>query len=128
MAIKCPKCNADNPDTKQFCGECGTQLPSLEDARVTETLETPKEELTTGSTFAERYQIIEKLGKGGMGKVYRAIDKKLNEEVANVGMSDPPGHFVLFCKLQKGGLRVMTRILRKFSLFRMILLRKLPML
>ena len=22
-----------------------------------------------------------------------------------VGMSDPPGHFVLFCKLQKGGLR-----------------------
>jgi len=22
----------------------------------------------------------------------------------HVGMSDPPGHFVLFCKLQKGGL------------------------
>jgi len=45
-------------------------------------METPKEELTTGSTFANRYQIIEELGKGGMGRVYRAIDKKLNEEVA----------------------------------------------
>ncbi len=82
MAIKCPKCNADNPDTKQFCGDCGTQLPSLEDVEVTETIEAPKEELTTGSTFAGRYQIIEELGKGGMGKVYRVLDKKLKEEIA----------------------------------------------
>jgi len=82
--MKCPKCHSDNPDTKRFCGECGTQLPPSEEisAPPTETLETPTEELTTGSTFAGRYQIIEELGKGGMGKVYRVIDKKLNEEVA----------------------------------------------
>jgi serine/threonine-protein kinase len=48
----------------------------------TETLQTPIKELTTGSTFAGRYQIIEELGKGGMGKVYRVLDKRLNEEVA----------------------------------------------
>jgi TolB-like protein/Tfp pilus assembly protein PilF/predicted Ser/Thr protein kinase len=41
----------------------------------------PIEELITGSTFADRYQVIEELGKGGMGRVYRVLDKKLNEEV-----------------------------------------------
>ncbi|MFX0200321.1 MAG: protein kinase [Candidatus Hodarchaeota archaeon] len=82
MANTCPKCNADNPDTKQFCGDCGTQLPSIKDVEVTETLETPKEELTTGSTFAGRYQIIEELGKGGMGRVYKVLDKEVNAKVA----------------------------------------------
>ena len=84
MAIKCPKCQAENPETKQFCGDCGTPLPSSKEFPVsqTETLKTPLKELTTGSTFARRYQIIEELGKGGMGKVYRVLDKKLKEEVA----------------------------------------------
>src|SRR5512135_393553 len=83
--MKCPKCQADNPDTKQFCADCGTRLvPFAKDiyAGLTETLQTPIHELTTGSTFAGRYQIIEELGHGGMGKVYRVLDKKINEEVA----------------------------------------------
>ena len=84
MAVKCPKCNFENPAYTKFCGECSAPLPSSKKISVfpTETLETPKEELTTGSFFAGRYQIIEALGKGGMGKVYRVLDKKLNEEVA----------------------------------------------
>jgi len=81
MTIICPKCQHENPEGTVFCGQCGTPLPSQK-STVTKTMETPKEELTTGSTFAKRYQIIEELGKGGMGKVYRAVDKKLNEEVA----------------------------------------------
>jgi serine/threonine protein kinase len=83
VLIKCPKCHSDNPDDTRFCGNCAAPLhPSEEISAPTETLEAPKEKLTTGSTFAERYQIIEELGKGGMGKVYRALDKELNEEVA----------------------------------------------
>jgi serine/threonine protein kinase/Tfp pilus assembly protein PilF len=35
-----------------------------------------------GAVFAGRYQIIEELGKGGMGRLYRTLDLKLQEEVA----------------------------------------------
>ena len=82
--MKCPKCHTDNPDTQQFCGKCGIQLIPSEKISLTKTkiVETPIEELSLGSIFAVRYQIIEELGKGGMGRVYRALDKKLNEEVA----------------------------------------------
>jgi serine/threonine protein kinase/predicted Zn-dependent protease len=82
MAKKCPKCQSDNPETATFCADCGTQLPSIEDIEVTETIEAPKEQLTRGTTFAGRYEIIEELGKGGMGRVYRVEDTKLNQEVA----------------------------------------------
>jgi serine/threonine-protein kinase len=84
VAIRCSKCHFENSDTARFCSNCAAPLTPSEDIQFsqTKTLETPKEELTTGSTFDGRYQIIEELGKGGMGKVYRVLDKKLNEEVA----------------------------------------------
>jgi eukaryotic-like serine/threonine-protein kinase len=35
-----------------------------------------------GSVFADRYEILENIGKGGMGVVFRARDRRLDEEVA----------------------------------------------
>jgi len=82
MAIKCPKCHSNNTDTARFCSNCATPLPTSKEIPVTATLETPTAELSRGTTFAFRYEIIEELGKGGMGKVYRVEDRKIKEEVA----------------------------------------------
>jgi len=79
--MKCPKCDTANPSDSKYCKECATPLPSQE-VSVTKTLEAPTEEFTRGSTFAGRYEIIEELGKGGMGRVYRVEDTKLKQEVA----------------------------------------------
>jgi hypothetical protein len=82
--MKCPKCHFENPDDSKFCKECSTQVISSEKISLshTKTLETPKEEFTRGTTFAERYDFIEELGTGGMGNVYKVFDKKIKEEVA----------------------------------------------
>ncbi|NIN92859.1 protein kinase [bacterium] len=82
MGVECPKCKTENTSDSEFCKKCATPLPSSKEIPITETLETPTEELTRGTVFASRYEIIEELGKGGMGKVYRVEDKKIKEEVA----------------------------------------------
>jgi serine/threonine protein kinase/tetratricopeptide (TPR) repeat protein len=84
---KCPHCSGDNSDSQRFCGECGTPLsPDTPgppgDPSLAETVRLPTAELPAGSVFANRYQIIEELGAGGMGRVYRVLDKTLGEEIA----------------------------------------------
>jgi len=82
MGIECSKCKTKNTADSQFCKKCGTPLPESKNGGITDTMEAPKEELTRGSLFAERYEIIEELGRGGMGRVYRVEDLKLKQEIA----------------------------------------------
>ena len=48
----------------------------------TQTVDDPLPDLPRGSLFAGRYEVIEELGSGGMGSVYKVYDKKLKEKVA----------------------------------------------
>ncbi len=82
--MKCPSCGIENLEDSKFCRKCATPLPSSKDIpdSRTETASTPIKELTTGSTFAGRYQIIEELGHGAAGKVYKVYDTKIKEKIA----------------------------------------------
>jgi tetratricopeptide (TPR) repeat protein/tRNA A-37 threonylcarbamoyl transferase component Bud32 len=84
MALRCPRCQRENPNDAAYCAHCRTPMPqSGNHAASTETVAMPVPgELQTGATFAGRYLVIEELGRGGMGRVYKVFDEKIKEKVA----------------------------------------------
>ncbi|HID08216.1 MAG TPA: hypothetical protein EYP10_13840, partial [Armatimonadetes bacterium] len=59
----CPACSVDNADHARFCVRCGQPLRQL---------------LGYGTVLMGRYQVMRVLGCGGMGAVYLAFDKHLD--------------------------------------------------
>ncbi len=93
---KCKNCNAQMAEGDRFCPECGAdqQSGSMEALMTIGGLETmdptqirPSDrggmpDIAPGAEFAGRYVIESVIGKGGMGVVYRALDKLADKSVA----------------------------------------------
>ena len=72
----CPRCGTAVPAEAKFCSSCGYATTRL----------------TAGQTLDGKYEILEKIGEGGMGEVYKARHIHLDEiRIIKVTKPDPLG-------------------------------------
>src|SRR5262245_64022969 len=83
----CPSCGSLLDSVSPTCNSCGTPLATsilatLEERTIKAESRSKQNLFTHWSVIANRYRVIEFIGRGGMGEVIRAHDQELDLDVA----------------------------------------------
>jgi len=70
MSIFCDRCGCENRDKSKFCSKCGYNILAI----------TPDGILEKGVILDRRYEIKHLIKSGGMGAVYKAVDRRFKEK------------------------------------------------